>query len=566
MQKNQSNENDEEDWRNFRAKLVMQYRQEESGISSPNLDRDDNTSSSLNDAWAYESGDTIEKGSIVLSRHPEEVQTKDPESGLTQQYFHKSIILVLDHIENVYTKGIILNRPTNLLLSDDDFVNADGSPLEGSSQDNKWKVWFGGEVNGILSDDPEIICLHSLDNEFSDQESNVVMKGIKWTSLEGARKIVQSGHASASDFLTFIGYCGWDAGQLVEELDKESWYMVAADSTTLLEELKKNNESDEILDAGLDSWRLLMSMIGKHKKIPDEKDDSFEDLMLKEWTKERLLYPTEEEGDQLANQFLSTATASKSFGTEVRVGSVLRSSASLHYNPFLLSDQEYHKSILLMIQDDDDMSVGVILNMPSSSTVSLEFTNERTGVQKSFMIPERYGGRFSEAEEEEVMLWFHCNDELKSKGIGNPLDDTTEYSIWSISPDDAANVIATGEATAEDFIVVSGLSVWEKAPGGIAGGIQGEVNNHLFEIVPPENIASIFDILLQQEPMKRETIDDNINYMDLAWSESLSKDPATRKPTGLQQSTKIYKSDVTISDLADVALKRWISAFLLQDE
>jgi hypothetical protein len=86
---------------------------------------------------------------------------------------------VTDHIENVYTKGIILNRPTNLLLSDDDFVNADGSPLEGSSQDNKWKVWFGGEVNGILSDDPEIICLHSLDNEFADQESNVVMKGIK---------------------------------------------------------------------------------------------------------------------------------------------------------------------------------------------------------------------------------------------------------------------------------------------------------------------------------------------------------------------------------------------------
>jgi Putative transcriptional regulator len=78
---------------------------------------------------------------------------------------------------------------------------------------------------------------------------------------------VQSGHASASDFLTFIGYCGWDAGQLVEELDKESWYMVAADSTTLLEELKKNNESDEILDAGLDSWRLLMSMIGKQKRF-----------------------------------------------------------------------------------------------------------------------------------------------------------------------------------------------------------------------------------------------------------------------------------------------------------
>lgn len=72
----------------------MQYRQEESGASFTNLDRDD-SNTSFNNAWAYESGTTIEKGSIVLSRHPEEMLHKDPESGLTQQYFHKSIILVL---------------------------------------------------------------------------------------------------------------------------------------------------------------------------------------------------------------------------------------------------------------------------------------------------------------------------------------------------------------------------------------------------------------------------------------------------------------------------------------
>jgi hypothetical protein len=84
-----------------------------------------------------------------------------------------------EHNENVYTRGIILNRPTNLFLSDDDFINSDGSPLEGSRQDNKWKIWFGGEVNGLLGDDPEIICLHSLENEVADQESEVILKGIK---------------------------------------------------------------------------------------------------------------------------------------------------------------------------------------------------------------------------------------------------------------------------------------------------------------------------------------------------------------------------------------------------
>jgi len=90
----------------------------------------------------------------------------------------------IEHDDNVFTKGIILNRPSNLVLSDEDFVNSDGSPLDGSSEDNQWKTWFGGEVSGILSDEPEIICIHFLDNEEADKESEIIMKGIKvrdWT-------------------------------------------------------------------------------------------------------------------------------------------------------------------------------------------------------------------------------------------------------------------------------------------------------------------------------------------------------------------------------------------------
>lgn len=85
----------------------------------------------------------------------------------------------IDHDDNVFTKGIILNRPSNLVLSDEDFVNSDGSPLDGSSEDNQWKTWFGGEVSGILSDEPEIICIHFIDDEEADRESEIIMKGIK---------------------------------------------------------------------------------------------------------------------------------------------------------------------------------------------------------------------------------------------------------------------------------------------------------------------------------------------------------------------------------------------------
>lgn len=87
----------EEDWRNFRAKLVMQYRND--GVKELKKEK----SSSSSTSWAYESGDTIEKGSIILSRPPT-AASDDEEGGLIQQYFHKSIILVVEHEEKVFTK------------------------------------------------------------------------------------------------------------------------------------------------------------------------------------------------------------------------------------------------------------------------------------------------------------------------------------------------------------------------------------------------------------------------------------------------------------------------------
>lgn len=373
--------------------------------------------------------------------------------------------------------------------------------------------------------------------------------------------LVQKGVAEAHDFLTFIGYCGWDAGQLREELDQESWYMVAADSRTVLEELQKNGASEGILDAGLESWSLLMRMIGRQNEIDGIAEDDFNDLMLKEWTKERLLFPTDVEGDVVISEFMSKASGSNSFGSEIGVGSVLRSTASTQYNPFLLSDQEYHKCILLVVQEDDEMSVGVILNLPTATTVQFDFVDERIGGGNLYKLPERYGGRFSDASDEDVLLWFHCNESLKDKGIGEPLGMDIS-SVWNVSSDDASNAISIGQARAEDFLVVSGISVWEKAPGGVAGGIRGEVNNNLFEVVPTEEISSVFDSLLQQEPMAADTLEDNIAFIGLAWSEAQSAERDHDHDDAPH--TKVYKSNRTISDLADTALKRWISAFLLE--
>jgi hypothetical protein len=80
----------QEDWRDFRARLVA---------------REHKHFSDKVDTWyVYELGDAIEEGSIILSRHEHDFCY-----GLKQQYFHKSIMLVLEHEDNLMTNGILLN-------------------------------------------------------------------------------------------------------------------------------------------------------------------------------------------------------------------------------------------------------------------------------------------------------------------------------------------------------------------------------------------------------------------------------------------------------------------------
>jgi putative transcriptional regulator len=117
---------------------------------------------SLPSQWAYDSGKVIEQGAVILGG-----VEQDFGFGLRQQYFHKAVILVLDHDEKKFTKGIILNRPSEKVIADD--VN------EGV----EWRVWFGGDVQGLDSILPDIVCLHSLKDEEAKEVSETVMKDIQ---------------------------------------------------------------------------------------------------------------------------------------------------------------------------------------------------------------------------------------------------------------------------------------------------------------------------------------------------------------------------------------------------
>ena len=149
----------DEDWRDFRARLVAQERKDssKSDASSPMIATDSTTT------WAYETGHIIEEGSVILSRHEHDFCY-----GLKQQYFHKSIMLVLEHEETTITDGITLNRPTSRVLTDTD--------------GNTWNLWYGGPVRGIHDKQEGVLaytCLHSLTNDIAKRVSNKIIKNIQ---------------------------------------------------------------------------------------------------------------------------------------------------------------------------------------------------------------------------------------------------------------------------------------------------------------------------------------------------------------------------------------------------
>ena len=95
------------DWRSFRAKLVSQ--ETKGGSENPAISGNDSPVGG--EEWVYDAGKFVETGSVILGG-----SQMEHGFGLRQQYFHKSVMLVLSQ-DDRFTKGIILNRPTSKHLS-----------------------------------------------------------------------------------------------------------------------------------------------------------------------------------------------------------------------------------------------------------------------------------------------------------------------------------------------------------------------------------------------------------------------------------------------------------------
>lgn len=449
---------------------------------------------------------------------------------------------------------------------------------------------------------PDIVCLHSLKNKQAEKASIQVMKDIQWTTFENAKRLVQVGAAKPTDFWVFIGYAGWGPGQLMGELDRKSWYMVATDSQTLLTELGRQSAASDPREAGLDSWTLLMNMIGRSETAKEHSGD-FDDLMLKEWALKNLLSneagggagskelppdAAEGLGMNFPQEPLAKRTApferfmDRMRGPErsedVFVGSVVRASPA-ERSPFLLDGQEFHKSIVLVLSDENGITVGAILNRPASKGLDIQIKDKNTGTTKKVKIPLRFGGHYT-VQGTEALLWLHCNPALRNAEIGSPVGDMGG-KIWKCTADDVINSIGRGLATTDDFIVISGVSVWSKPPGVLQPlGMQGEVYEGKYEVVPQKKIEDVWKELSKQDVLTSDNLELNLEVATEAWkaggrgrnngkrngkSNGESSPPMAGLGDGFDEEddSLVFKSNVKVETLSDQALRNWVTTFLL---
>ncbi len=121
--------------------------------------------------------------------------------------FQRSVVLVCEHDEVEGSFGYLLNRPTDLMLSE--VLEEDLS--------TDFPVFVGGPV-GLDT----LHYIHTKGNLIP--ESQQINEQLFWGGdLEVIVNMLVDGSLNLNSIKFFIGYSGWEPNQLKEEMDLRSW-------------------------------------------------------------------------------------------------------------------------------------------------------------------------------------------------------------------------------------------------------------------------------------------------------------------------------------------------------
>ncbi len=145
--------------------------------------------------------------------------------GMVDPNFAGSVIYLFEHTERG-AMGLVVNRPTEVDLAtlfDKIELKLEIAPLLDQP------VYFGGPVQierGFVLHEPTAEALYS--------SSLAVPDGLTMTTSKDVLEAVAAGNGP-SKFLMTLGYAGWSAGQLEEEITLNGWMNVPLSRKQMVE-------------------------------------------------------------------------------------------------------------------------------------------------------------------------------------------------------------------------------------------------------------------------------------------------------------------------------------------
>ena len=646
--------NDEDEWRDFRARLVQNGLP---SLENPKSNSDDRLDASSK-KYAHITTPLVEVGSILVS-----IPTTDLCQALEQQYWHRAVVLITEVSDNLVSgniedmvpdeqlaiganrgrwsyRGLLLNRCANM----ENFGSDDITTTTNKEEYNRdvWSIQRGGDLLGFESSSgTEFACLHSK----SDASSLSTKLGgnLYYTPLSTAQDLCKQHPAKyhPHDFITFGGFCAWRPGQLELEMGdgREEWKVISVDGPSIWEELyqqqekcsmiisQTSNDHDSgygLLKAGTSMWKNFLRMIDVSEAKATERIPPgqlvFYDRMLQVWAEEHLTRSTRDNDDETSSDSVVNDSSD-----QIRPGTLVRA-RSPPTKDMLLYDAELIRSVILILEETSEATVGVILNHPMAAAIDcLDGENP---------LPLRYGGAVDtlswrdgsyndesddddDAGEEEVMIistsdtadevdegfldyqknvgsfdgflfndgtsgdygyddddddddsqfiWIHRNAKIGSEeGGGIKLGVS---NMWLIKENDALEQVQYGSLRLEDVMIFSGVSIWEKGPdlGACGGGLKEQVDSiGALEIVQMDDKNSHAEMI--------ENVWDILTkHQNVLTKESLENNiKIATKAWKLLSSSEAKKmhnlkdKDVSRERLSDATLKAWVARTLLED-
>ena len=136
--------------------------------------------------------------------------------GMLDDNFSGSLVYLLEHSDKG-AMGLVVNRPTDIVLStlfEKIELKLEIAPLLDQP------VYFGGPVQVERG-----FVLHPTDSNEKYSSSLVVTNGLTMTTSKDVLEAVAGG-IGPEKFMMTLGYAGWSAGQLEEEISLNGWMNV----------------------------------------------------------------------------------------------------------------------------------------------------------------------------------------------------------------------------------------------------------------------------------------------------------------------------------------------------